>query len=211
MKDKVEIRNNYLWPSNDIACWKYLNKRLNTPKMVANHCKNKRTIIQAGGNAGLYVDSYSKMFETVYTFEPDLLNFYCLAHNTKKNVIKFQCCLGDYSPTYVSLGKNESNTKKPNTGGFYVKGIGKIPCLPLDFFNFDNVDCLHLDIEGYELPALKGAVKTIIKHLPIIALEINGLNDNYGYSSDDIFLFLDKLNYKKISYADDDIIFQHTI
>ena len=41
----------------------------------------------------------------------------------------------------------------------------------IDSFNFQNVDYIKLDIQGYELPALHGAKNTILKHKPTINIE----------------------------------------
>lgn len=208
MQNQTELRNNYVWPKHDVACWKYLNKRLDTPKIISNHCNNHRIIIQAGGNAGLYVDHYAKLFDFVYSFEPDPLNFFCLTNNTAENVFKFQSCLGKDN-SFVNLTENNSSIKKPNTGGYQVNGSGYIPTLTIDSFNFPFVDCIHLDIEGYELFALEGALQTIKKHKPVIALEMNHLSKNYGYGAETLFSFLENLNYKQIGNADDDNIFAY--
>lgn len=210
MKDLTEIRNNYIWPKHDKACWKYLNVRLNTVKKITDFCNNKRIIIQAGGNAGLYVDLYSRLFDYVYSFEPEPLNFFCLTNNTKENVFKFQACLGN-NKTFVRLQDNSGNSEKPNTGSYRVAGRGFIPTLSIDSFNFPLVDCIHLDIEGYELFALEGAVNTINKHKPVIALEINNLSSRYKYSTDFLINYLKNLNYEKVGEVYDDFIFKYVV
>ena len=47
--------------------------------------------------------------------------------------------------------------------------------IPLDYFDFDasGIGLIKIDIEGFELKALKGAVKTIRKHKPVIIIEQN--------------------------------------
>ena len=68
----------WLWPIEDTWCWHHLNKVRfrNLPKKIAECCKERNLVIQAGGNAGYYPKQYSKLFNTVVTFEPDHRNFY---------------------------------------------------------------------------------------------------------------------------------------
>src|SRR5690348_7833841 len=56
-------------------------------KYLTNH----RLVIQAGGNCGMYPVLFSQLFEQVYTFEPDPLNFYTLVQNCQSdNIVKIQ-------------------------------------------------------------------------------------------------------------------------
>jgi FkbM family methyltransferase len=206
MENLIELRNEWWWPKYDIACYKFLSKRPNVPNLVANFCKQKRVVIQAGGNAGMYVNKYQSLFETVYTFEPDPINFYCLTKNTGQNVIKFQSCLGN-SANFVNLTYDEVNHKKPNSGGLGVAGAGIIPTLTIDSFGFQTCDLIHLDIEGYEKFALLGAIETIKRCNPIIALELNGLGEKYSSSDVATVEIIEKLGYKKIGEVEEDFVF----
>jgi FkbM family methyltransferase len=206
MENNVELRDGWWWPIYDIACYKFLTVRKDLPKKVSEFCNQKRVVIQAGGNAGMYVKFYSELFSTVYTFEPDPVNFYCLTKNTGSNVIKFQSCLGN-EPNFVNLSFNLQNPKKPNSGGFGIHGNGVIPTLTIDSLNFQTCDLIHLDIEGYEYFALLGAMETIKRCSPVIALELNGLGGRYNKTDDNVKDLLYSLNYKDIAIIDDDIIF----
>lgn len=208
MEDHIELRENWWWPKHDKACWKYLSSRPNVPNKVSEYVDQKRVVIQAGGNAGMYVNKYESIFDTVYTFEPDPINFYCLSKNTGKNVIKFQACLGNESKL-VNLSYDEVNLKKPNSGGYRVKGSGGIPTLILDNLNLPIVDLIHLDIEGFEKFALLGALETIKRCKPIIALELNGLAEKYNHTDNDVKELLLNLGYKEIGVIDDDSIFKY--
>ena len=95
-KFKLDNRDGWLWPSNDRACWDWLQNEKDNPALVTNFCREKRVIVQAGGNCGFYIKQYAELFETVYTFEPDPQNFLCLVNNVaEQNVIKIQACLGN--------------------------------------------------------------------------------------------------------------------
>jgi FkbM family methyltransferase len=179
------------------------------PRYVSQFCKNKRTVIQAGGNCGIYARLYSELFETVYTFEPDPINFYCLVQNIKNtNVIKFQSCLGsDHKLVSVAINENTMAKKGYNCGTFQVSGNGKVPVLKIDDLALDQCDLIHLDIEGFEGFALQGAMETIKKFKPTICLEINGLGKQYGWPENKIHTLLETINYKFEITTENDQIF----
>jgi len=128
-------------------------------------------VFKRGGNAGFYVKRYSELFNTVYTFEPDPTNFYCLNLNvTSPNVYKYQAILGNthelrqINNTYDSLGH----------GGTYVNnniGNGNIPTIKIDDLNLPECDLIHLDIEGYEMFAILGGIETLKRCKPIVCIE----------------------------------------
>ena len=167
-------KNNYgwWWPVDDgqglpgRSCWEYMQKYPLVPTQISEHVENKNVVVQAGGNCGFYVKQYAKLFKQVYTFEPDPINFFALVLNVpESNVHKFQSCLGD-EHKLVSL-KNDL----PDIGANYVSGSGEIPTLRIDDLALTDCNLIHLDVEGFELPVLKGAINTIEKFKPIIAFE----------------------------------------
>lgn len=190
------FNGDWLWPADDIATWKYLHKHKSLPYEVIKHSKNNNLIIQAGGNAGIYPKIYANHFDTVLTFEPDYKNFLCLSHNVADlNVFKFQCCLGNnFDFLNIEYNPKFNNT---NRGGMRVsKDLkNKIPQITIDSLNV-SPDVIHLDIEGYEYFALKGAEKTILKSKPMIVLETNGSGNLYDCPQEKIDSYLDSLGYE---------------
>ena len=75
--DLVEIKEGWHWPKDDTGTWKFLLENFDLPGKISSYVDNKKVMVQAGGNCGMYPKQYSKIFDTVYTFEPDWLNFYC--------------------------------------------------------------------------------------------------------------------------------------
>ena len=63
---------------------------------------------------------------------------------------------------------------------------------------FEKIDFIKLDIEGAELPALKGAVEIIKKFRPVLYIEVfKEWTKEFGYHPFDLYCFLRELGYKK--------------
>ena len=133
--------------------------------------KQKRLVVTAGANMGLYVRAYANMFDHVWAFEPHWVNFYCMSYNCPyDNVYKFQAALGE-NTTQCNFQNSNPTT---NMGAYRIKDDApekSIPMMALDDMNLPYVDLIQLDIEGYEGWALKGGQKTIEKHKPVIIVE----------------------------------------
>jgi|TARA_B110000305_G_C19439225_1_gene640822 FkbM family methyltransferase len=192
------------WPQADA---KFNNSQweIPVPKDVSAYCTETNVCVQAGGRCGTYPILYSKFFKTVYTFEPEPLNFYCMQKNvTQDNIIMQQACLGDSFKNVnvaIPLSRKHRNT---NIGTYQVSGDGAIPMITIDSLNLDQCNLIHLDIEGYEGFAINGAINTIKKFKPVICLEVNGLGKAFGFSGATITSMLAELNYSyKITVGDD--------
>lgn len=174
----IETRNENIWDHRPWYWQKSCKGAWNGPKgdWVESHYQAIRklvpgrgTVIQAGGNQGMYAHFLSTMFERVYTFEPDPVNFHCLTLNTQRdNVFKFQAALGEVGGLIPF-----DNTNKINTGMHKVdtKGKFKVPVMSIDSLGLDSCDYIMLDIEGYEVHALMGAFNTLDRFKPVVSCE----------------------------------------
>jgi FkbM family methyltransferase len=58
----------------------------------------------------------------------------------------------------------------------------------VDSFDFQDVDIIKIDTEGYEFPIVKGAEQTILKWKPIVQLEmVDGQPERFGFSCQEIY------------------------
>ena len=151
------------------------------------YVKDKKVVIQAGGNCGMYARFYGNYFEKIYTFEPNPNNFKCLSLN---------CNDTKYVIHNVGLGKEEgsahlfhpSGLKRSNVGVWRTieDNDGDIKLISIDSLNLERVDLIHLDVEYFEPNVLMGAEKTIKKFKPTIILESghgSEVAQKYGYET----------------------------
>jgi len=204
MKELVTIKNEnidgfqeWIWPIQDTEAWsgpstEWIRSHRDAYLAITN---GRDTVVQAGGNCGMYPRLFSKYFNLVYTFEPDALNFYCLANNcSSENIIKFNCAVGNTNSP-VKVIKHYQH----NVGCHTVSLGGTIPQLTIDQLNLSSCSLIQLDVEGFEIPVLQGAWQTIQKYRPGIACEQLG-NDN-------ITSLLKPLGYKLIGIVVKDYLY----
>jgi len=147
------------------------------------HVKKFDTVIQAGGNCGMYARFYSNYFQNVYTFEPNSLNYYCLIKNCQGNNFKiFNKGLGE------KAGNAHLINVSPKNAGTYQTvedDNGSIELITIDSLSLSSCDLIHLDVEEFEPKVLQGSIKTIEKFKPVIILEAGHGSDileNIGYT-----------------------------
>lgn len=160
--------------------------------------------VQAGGNLGMFAGNLAEQFAAVYTFEPDASLFPMLVANApQENIVRFQAALGDV-PAFIGMQK--TTPYDTHAGVAHVSGAGITPTMRIDDLRLPACDLLYLDIEGYELFALQGAVETLKAHKPTVAVEINRCCHRYGYSEGDIAALLKGLGYEHRKHIHNDHI-----
>jgi FkbM family methyltransferase len=91
---------------------------------------------------------------------------------------------------------------KVNTGYQRVQ----VPQLTLDSYNFTDVDIIKIDVEGYELQVLEGAVNTIAQNRPIVQIECVEIQPRaFGKTINDLMDYFTSKNYV-ITLADGTIM-----
>lgn len=189
----------FMWTKRDEGAWSgpYKDWIKSHNEIYFKYIKKYDVCVQAGGNHGMYPAFLSQKFETVYTFEPDALNFHCLVNNCQTpRIIKINAALGD---THKMIDITNTETNRCNTGMFKVipEQTGIIPQLKLDDFDLPACDFICLDVEDYELNVLKGSINIIKKFSPVISAENGQMVRD----------FLDGLGYKEVDRSVADHIF----
>lgn len=190
----VVKRGGVWWPHADTQASNIvLQEVLDLPK-VMEHVTRRRYCVQAGGNVGLWPREFAKLFERVWTFEPDATNFKCLRLNVPENlkVISYNAALGEMD------GAGALHRETENCGAYSINTLSsaaEFPIMALDTLNLPGCDLLQLDVEGFEYHALVGAETTIKKFHPVIVVEAKGLGGKYGLADDAVPCLLTSLGY----------------
>jgi len=167
----------WVWPKDDIGAWEGPKQDWpHVKEAIKVFVKKLDVVVQAGGNCGMYPRLLSDIFKTVYTFEPDPLNFHCLVSNCQKdNIIKINAALGETNKLLSILPLNDQNVGMHKVS---EDGIRTIPTFTIDQLALTTCDLIQLDCEGYEQNVILGAMETISNFKPILILET--YNDEIG-------------------------------
>lgn len=167
------------WQKQDVGAWGTwpangpVAELFNHGSYWISHCRDKHTVIQAGGNQGLYALWYSRHFKHVHTFEPDPDNYHALVTNiaSADNITSYMEGVSDKRGT-----ANLNYTDGRNVGAHKIDNQTTgtlIQVCAIDDYEIEDVSIIHLDIEGHEIQAIAGAHKTIEKYRPVIISEKN--------------------------------------
>lgn len=195
------IENGCLWPAGDIGAAAVLFNDAASINAVLPFCTGRDVAVQAGGNCGIWPRDLGRLFRLVYTFEPDPVNFRCLCANAPaENVVKFNAALGDAHET-VGLA-----LRPENVGAHRVAGQGDVPTLRIDDLGLATCDLIYLDVEGYEMRVIAGAVDTIRRCKPVIVVEDKGLSEHYGAPRGQVVLGLQQFGYRVAKRLHHDVV-----
>lgn len=199
-----------LWcPLTGQTCYEWTMIEIGIPNFLMDQSvglgKELRSVIHAGGNIGIYALEFAKRAQNVYVFEPANENFSALSLNCamKENIFLYKAALGDNNQPINVV--NDAPDKQ--CGAWRVVPTGNIPTLRIDDLALNDVSIIHLDIEGFELFALKGAEQTIKRCKPIIGVELMVHSEKYNYSNQDLIDYVISLGYSKCMKYANEIMF----
>ena len=114
---------------------------------------------------------YARIAKHVHAFEcsPKSFNYLCAniaLNDLHYKVTKHNVALG------ATTGTGTYYIRDPVEGGgngLYLEGDAhvatlQVPVRTLDSFELDNIGIIKIDVEGYELQVIQGAVKTLIRN-----------------------------------------------
>jgi FkbM family methyltransferase len=169
---------------------------------------NKKTVFDIGGHIGLTAIPLSKVIDKqgiVYVFEPSNNNRYYLNKHLEYNNIK----------NVKVIDKLLGNKPNKNIDFYELKDVSGTPSIvkvkddfikttkeqiTLDNFCEENhlvPELIKIDIEGAEIYALEGSIKTIKTYKPEIILSFHPKHiEKLGKTKKDLFDILYELNYE---------------
>lgn len=178
-----------------------------TEKIIARVCKSNSNCIDIGANVGDVLTIISKYAPhgTHYAFEPipglyeDLVSAYkdttCkifeLALSDKKGVSSFNYVISN--PAYSGLIKRRYDRDEEEDTLIQVKTDLLDDILPKDY----PVHLIKIDVEGGELPVMRGAINTIKRWKPVIIFEHGlGSSEFYGTTPERLYSLLNDCGLK---------------
>lgn len=171
------------------------------------HVERWDCCIQAGGHIGTVPVALARRFGQVYTFEPDPDNFAALVDNAyRREPSRIWCARGVLGNKRLQVAMKTSHK---STGQHRVLAgqEGPVPTFRIDDMAIDRVGAILLDVEGFEIAALQGAVDTLNKWRPVVMAEENKRALDHGHRIGDLEAFMKKQDYTRVAGIADDHVF----
>ena len=193
---KIEKVNGFWVPSNDIHIEQWKSGQPFTQNKCLNkfikHCevqtKKMKTVIDVGAWCGTWSKAMEPYAKKIIAFEPDKTHFECLQKN----------CTINCDPIMEAIGsevKEVSLTEDDFTQAKRIDKQGDIRMTTLDYFEYQDVDMIKIDVEGYEMEVLKGATKTL-ENVKYLMIELNNNTKKYGSSNIEVEKHIGALGFK---------------
>jgi FkbM family methyltransferase len=212
MKWSIPTRDTYFEKVLEQAQGTYQKQhRQNSLKYVTNF----DTAIDVGAHIGTWTIELEEVFNKVICFEPIQAHIDCLLKNIQNpdKVTLYPHALGDKEGSAVVDYATEGNS---GTAGVITEDeeltldSSTVIMHTLDYYEFPTIDYLKVDIEGYELPFLKGAKETIIRTKPIMNIEIKDTCKRFGTEPEDIVKYItDELGMTFVERTVADAVFKY--
>lgn len=180
-------------------------KDIRVIEVALKHVAKRELVIQAGARVGLWPHTLAKHFVRVIAYEPESRNLECSKANTAElaNVEIRHAALGkepDRMMVEYSDYQSGSHQIVPSGGDEWCE-VETIDGLK------ESPDAIFLDIEGYELYALEGALETLKRCRPLLVLEENNARRKYGIDRGRLAVFLKPFGYKAVDRVGKDWLF----
>jgi FkbM family methyltransferase len=133
-----------------------------------------RVILDVGayiGDSALIFEEYTT--NKIYAFEPQPENYNMMLEtiklNNAKRIVPVNLGLGEKEETLGISGSSSGSRIDPDS-------LCKVKITTLDNWvkseGIENIGMIKVDVEGFEMPFLKGAQETIKTHAPVLLLSI---------------------------------------
>lgn len=166
-----------------------------------------RVAIDAGANVGTWTALMSVHFGTVLAFEPNPDTFVALEQNVVGlgNVDARCQAVMDRAGQVRVFAPKEGKTST----GYQVEfdDRGDASAMAIDDLKLDHCGLIKVDVEGAELFALRGAMKTMRRCRPVLIVEFAGLSQRFGLSDRMVQGHLLNVGYRELFRSGPDRVF----
>ena len=204
---------NYLFPSNDTHFdrWmlegEYQQKQRDALFEYMEERRPIEYIADVGAHVGLWSRPMMRRANTKYiwAFEPN--------NSVRECYVLNMGGFDNYSIYPVALGhknmKGFLNVETDNSGNtnVYPTRSGNTEIRTLDSFNFEHLDYIKVDVEGFEYNFLQGAVDTLNRCRPFVHLEMK--SKNMRNSKDDFYRFMKNIGYSQVMKIGAEVLYDY--
>ena len=204
---------NYLFPSSDTHFDKWMLEGEYQKKQrdaLFEYMEERRPIeyiADVGAHVGLWSRPMMHRANTKYiwAFEPNSSVRECYV----LNMGGFE----NYSIYPVALGhknmKGFLNVETDNSGNTNIHPTknGDTEIRTLDSFNFEHIDYIKVDVEGFEYNFLKGAVDTLNRCRPFVHLEMK--SKNMRNSKEEFTRFMKNIGYSQVLKVGAEVLYDY--
>ncbi len=136
------------------------------------YVKNWRCAVDIGAHVGIFSRDFAQHFERVIAFEPMPSTRECLLRNVPGNVdVKPFACGSQPGKVRMVHIKKSSGAARVVAPDAAVDRFIEVEAVTLDSFEFEAVDLIKLDVEGFEPEAILGAEQTMRRCMPVVIVE----------------------------------------
>lgn len=162
----------------------------------------RKVAVDIGANNGLFAYLLTRDFTMVHAFEANPLLANELDRHKPRNMRVWNVAVSSTTGKNATLrvpvvGKQVLNgwasVQTPNVEGVTDWQDHRVITQALDALSFESISLVKIDVEGHEFDVVKGAVKTLKRHMPWLIIEV--WKDNREL----VQAFLSNLNYRTIS------------
>ena len=215
--------NDYHIPDSDIHYIEYLKNFGHYQEAQRNraisYVEDWGFAIDIGANIGLWSMDLSKYFNKLVCFEPNpLCQEYLKKNINMKNSKVHNYALGESEeskklilhPTnsgassFVNRTKIDIKDDGTKIYGEFPKETPRVEVAvkKLDTFNFNKINFIKIDVQGFELNVLKGANKTLKKNNPVLCIEEDDSKNSL------VIPYLEELNFELVDVINKEHIFK---
>jgi FkbM family methyltransferase len=157
--------------------------------IILKNIPNKRTFVDVGANIGIWSYPMIGKFKKIIGYEPSKQNIECLRSNVGEKIELRTKAVANFigEADFHQAGKNCGDGKLCRPG---IPSMYSVPVVTLDSESLIDVDLIKIDVQGWELEVLQGAIELMKSQHPWVIFEVNqdideccSLMESIGYET----------------------------